>query len=185
MIWPFPGNTRITHKWNEPRPVSNPGKHNHGAVDIGLKIGSRIIAPERGEMYKYCATRFKDGQYWPSDNGPVFPFKNYFYDMYGGIIVLKGESGITHVFCHIYQNQLFNKEDHEWVYVEQKKDDRFPLNCYISGPFEVFPGSELGETGNSGFSTAPHCHYEQHEGWGWQDHNDRPDPEEVEWEDFR
>lgn len=176
MIWPFPGNTLITSGFSSPRPMSNPGEHIHGAIDVKAAIGSEIIAPERGFLYKYCAIRYKDGQYWDVGALQEFPYKNYFYDMFGGIIVLKGDSGITHIFAHIYQNQLYNKESCEWKYIEEKKESRFPVHAYITEPYEVFKGEHLGYTGNSGYSTGAHCHYEQHRGFVWQKHEDRPNP---------
>lgn len=185
MLWPFPSNTKITGKWDEPRPMSNPGKHVHGAIDIGLKSGSKIIAPEKGTLNYYFAVRNKDGQFWPNGEMNNFPYRNYFYDMFGGIAVLHGKSGITHVFCHLYMNPMYNKSDHMWKYKEQKQDTRFPLFCFMSHEMEVFEGAAIGVTGNSGYSTAPHCHYEMHDGFVWQLHGDRPDPEEVDWEEFK
>lgn len=185
MIWPFPGNTNITTQWDDPRPVSNPGEHPHAAIDIGLKVGSQILAPERGKLYLYCAIRHKDGVYWPANEMIHFPYRNYFYDMYGAILVLKGDSGLTHLFAHSYMKQLHNNSTHDWAYIEQKADLRFPIFCMLAGEIEVFAGATIGRTGNAGYSSGPHCHYEQHEGFIWQDWKDRPDPEKVDWEEFK
>ncbi len=184
MKWPFPGNVKITTPWDDPRPVSNPGQHPHGAIDIGTKVGSPIVAPEKGKLYYYFARRPESGIYWPGKELSHFPYRNYFYDMFGGVIVLKGESGLTHVFTHGYMNQLYNGEDHAWEYIEQKADARFPLFAMLTEEIEVFPGAVIGKTGNAGYSSGPHCHYEIHEGFKWQDWNDRPDPEKIDWEDF-
>ena len=43
MLWAFPGNIKITAGFHEPRPMSNPGEHPHGAIDIATKIGSAIL----------------------------------------------------------------------------------------------------------------------------------------------
>jgi hypothetical protein len=115
------------------------------------------------------------------------PYRNYFYDMFGGILVLKGSSGMTHVFAHIYGNQLFNKLDFNWkdCYMEQKAADRFPIFCWKSKMKEVSSGEHIGFTGDSGHSSGPHCHYEVHQGFVWQDWAKRLDPERFVWEAFR
>lgn len=188
LVWPFPNNTRITTPWNQMRPVSNPS-HFHGAIDIATLSGSAIIAPESGTVVYYNATRpeGKDGKsiYWKPDEMVGFPFKNYFYDIYGTCAILQGRSGITHLFAHLYQNPTFNNMENKWNYVEEKEDKRFPLHCYITEPEEIFAEAEIGLTGNAGFSSGPHCHYELHEGYKWQDWKDRIDPEKIEWKDFK
>jgi murein DD-endopeptidase MepM/ murein hydrolase activator NlpD len=184
MVWPLPGNVKITAGFHDQRPVLNPGEHVHGAIDISTKNGSPIIAPERGKLIMYFARRPKDGVYWPSGEMNHFPYRNYFYDMYGGLLVLKGDSGFTHVFTHIYMNQMHNKEQHDWAYIEEKANERFPIFCMIAGEIEVLKGAKIGVTGNSGFSTGSHCHYEMHKGFKYQKHIDRPNPQEIIWEDF-
>jgi hypothetical protein len=181
MIWPCPGNNRITTPWDDPRPISNPGKHVHGAIDIQTGIGSPIVAPEAGGLYLYFSIRSMDRQYWPQNEMKEFPFRNYFYDMYGGVAVLKGDSGMTHLFSHLYMNPMHNRQRHDWVYIEQKEDTRFPVFCMMAGEIKVEAGEKIGESGNSGFSSGPHVHYEIHEGFRWQKWNDRPDPEKINW----
>jgi len=185
VIWPLPGNTKITTPWNDPRPISNPGEHVHGAIDIKTAIGSEIRAPENGILFYYFGIRSKDGVYWPADELRGFPYRNYFYDMYGGIAVLKGISGLTHVFAHLYMNSMYNKVNHEWKYSEQTQDKRFPVFGFLSDEYPVSKGEKIGESGNSGFSSGPHVHYEVHEGWKWQDWRRRLDPASFTWEDFK
>lgn len=185
MLWAFPENNRITAGFHEPRPISNPGEHPHGAIDIATPIGSSILAPERGKLIMYFARRPKDKIYWKSGEMNHFPYRNYFYDMYGGLLVLKGESGMTHVFTHIYMNQMHNKEQHDWAYIEEKANERFPIFCMMAGEIEVGKGAKIGVTGNSGYSTGAHCHYEIHQGFKWQKHTDRPNPQEISWEEFK
>lgn len=185
MLWPFPGNTRITAGFDDPRPMSSPGKHKHGAIDIGTAEGSQIVAPEKGELFYYFGTRPHDSMYWPQGEMKGFPYRNYFYDMYGALLILKGQSGITHIFTHIYMNQIFNKENCEWAYYEEKLSARFPLFCFKSNEVIVYEGAKIGVTGNSGYSTAPHCHYELHKGFIWQDWADRPNPEKINWKNFQ
>jgi len=187
MLWPFPGNTNITANFNDPRPLSNPGKHPHGAIDIGLKVGSPIIAPERGTLFGYYSIRPVESIYWPVGEQVDNPYRNYFYDMYGGLLVLKGDSGITHIFTHIYMNQLRNKNKclSKWKPLEQKANARFPIFCERSENVRVYPGAEIGNSGNAGYSTGAHCHYEQHRGFKWQSWEDRPDPEKTDWKEFK
>jgi len=179
--WPFPGHTTITTPWDDPRPLSNPGAHVHGAIDVDTPIGSLIVAPEDGTLFLYYAIRHQDGQNWPNDGSNGFPWKNYFYDMYGVILVLKGDSGDTHVFAHSYINQIHNKSRHDWVALEEKVAKRFPLLAMLAGGIRVRRGEKIGETGNAGYSTGPHCHYEIHQGFAWQKWGDRLDPEKMEW----
>lgn len=185
MLWPFPGNTKITTPWNDPRPISNPGEHPHGAIDIGTQTGSKIVAPEPGGLYLYFAVRPNFVVHWPGKEMESFPYRNYFYDMFGGIAVLRGESGLTHVFAHLYMNTMHNKQRHDWAFQEQREDSRFPVFSFMAGEIKVREGDFIGETGNSGYSSGPHCHYEIHNGFIWQNWKDRPDPEKIEWENFR
>jgi hypothetical protein len=184
MKWPFPGNTKITTPWDEPRPISNPGQHVHGAIDVKADVNSPIIAPEYGELYLYWAIRHEDGVSWPYDGSNTFPWKNYFYDMFGGIIVLKGASGKAHLFAHSYINQLHNKRRHDWASLEEIKSKRFPLTAMLAGGIHVQKGEQIGWAGNAGFSTGPHAHYEIHNGFKWTPWGNRPDPEMIGWEDM-
>lgn len=185
MIWPFPGNTLITTPWDDPRPVGNPGKHVHGGIDIGCRTGSRIVAPEDGGLCLYYARRMQDGQYWPAGTLDDFPFRNYFYDMFGGVAVLRGSSGKTHVFTHLYAKQMNNNARHDWAVIEEPGKKRFPLLAHMAGEIRIRKGEFICYTGDSGFSSGPHCHYEIHDGFKWQDWGERPDPEKIDWEEFR
>jgi murein DD-endopeptidase MepM/ murein hydrolase activator NlpD len=162
--------------------MSNPGLHPHGAIDIATDIGSKIIAPEKGALFLYWSQRIGDGIYWPDDGSNPFPWRNYFYDMFGGVIVLKGESGRSHLFAHIYINQLYNKKNHSWTAIEESADKRFPLTAMLAGGIIVEEGELIGWTGDAGFSTGPHCHYEIHKGFSWERWESREDPEKIDWE---
>jgi len=185
MLWAFPGNTKITTGFHEPRPVKNPGEHKHGAIDIETKINSLIVAPEKGKMFQFFSIRPHDSMYWNHKELVGIPYKNYFYDMFGGLIILKGASGFTHIFAHIYMNKMFNSDSYlEWKYKEEKLNARFPLFCFQSEEVEVFEGAEIGNTGNSGYSSGPHCHYEIHHGYKWERWENRVNPQEIIWNNF-
>ena len=185
LLWPVPSSKRITTDYHEPRPLSKPLEerdHNHGGVDIGALLSSNIVAPEEGTVVYYVAQRQADGkQYWSDGTLKDFPFRNYFYDTFGGVIVLKGVSGITHVFCHSYLHQIVNKLDIKFESYEEKNKHRFPLTALMSEEVKVKTGDVIGLVGDAGFSTGPHVHYEVHRGYVWQHWQNRPDPEELNW----
>ncbi len=179
----------ITSIFTELRPLSNPGDHIHGAIDISNSIGTKIFAPEDGIVFGYMGVRPKEGIYWknnerPEINGEVFPFANYFYDMYGGLLCLKAHSGRVHVFCHLYGNQLFNKSSFVFdfdknPYYEEKKQTRFPLMAYKTNQIAVSEGQHIGYLGNAGYSTGPHVHYEIHPSYKWYKWGERIDPQTL------
>jgi hypothetical protein len=188
MIKPVHGT--LTSDFNEPRPWGKP-THNHGAIDIANSIGAPINAPEDGELIAYMASRSetaaKNHQGWPAGEWPQidnkqFPFANYFYDMYGGLLILRANSGRCHVFCHAYGNHLWNTAPVQPdltkdPYTEEKKDSRFPMFAFMSKPKKVKMGQKIGFIGNSGYSTGPHTHYEIHHGFYWEPHEKRVNPE--------
>ena len=145
--------------------------HIHGAVDIGAPIGTPILAPEDGFIFGWQAIRYKDGQYWPESPKAAgydnFAFKNMFYDMYGGCTFLESKDSMrTHIFCHSYGNQIFNKVFHEVDkrYVEQKADDRFPIFAFYTLRQTVKEGDVIGYVGHSGTNFGSHLHWEMHQG---------------------
>ncbi len=175
----------ITTKFSEPRPLSKPPEertHIHGAVDIASPSGTPIKAPEAGTVFVWCAYRIEPGTYWPATpivHGHEFPFRNYFYDTFGGVIVLKGRC--THVITHSYANQLFNKGLHTFGgTVEEVDDKRFPIHAVYSRRIEVKRGATIGFVGNAGYSTGPHIHWEIHSAAGWQRWEARVNPEQWE-----
>ena len=181
----------ITAGFYDPRPLSDPGKHIHGAIDIKNIIGEIIKAPESGTCFAYVAIRPKSGRYWPQMpmiHRKPFHWCNYFYDMYGGIIVLMAHDGNpreitrTHIITHSYGNQIFNKSvfsDFPKHWIEQKKDNRFPIHATYTDKIVVAEGDPIGFVGNAGYSTGPHIHWETHHGYKWEKHNDRYNPEKF------
>jgi hypothetical protein len=180
----------IVAGFNQPRPLKAVRKtHVHGAVDIIAPIGTPILAPEDGVLFGYTAYRANKSEYWPRNpqvNGEIFPYANYFYDMYGGVLVLKvlekGEVKRTHLITHSYGNQIFNYEpftETPFTYHEEKKESRFPIHAFSTRQKQVKAGSMIGFVGHAGYSTHPHVHWEMHEGYEWQQHMLRLNPEEF------
>lgn len=192
-------NGRITSTFDEPRPLSNPGRHVHGALDIGGKVGTKIYAPCDGNIWGWFAIRHPgqkdaDGKncpkYWPTKpvvRGAPFLWANYFYDMYGGIIILEetdeNKNVInTHLICHTYGNQLFNKvplSDLCISYVEEKRSTRWPIHAFYTNKRFVSEGAHIGYVGNAGYSTGAHIHWEIHPGTTKVKHADRIRPTEY------
>jgi hypothetical protein len=179
---PVKGN--ITTDFIERRPLSKPLEerdHIHGAIDIRADINTEILAPEGGTMFAWCAFRTKPGDVWPQMpviNDKPMPFCNYFYDTFGGVIVI-WSGARTHVITHSYGNQIFNKKMFQSNrYYEEKADARFPLHAFYTDLCEVNEGAHIGYVGNAGFSSGPHVHYEIHKGHTWNRWEDRINPEE-------
>lgn len=193
MTWPVPGG-RVTVGFDQPRPLSVPVEqrtHPHGAIDIAHSVGADIVAPEDGMLHYWLAFRPDTARQmteldfvFRENNRIKFPFQvghhNYFYDIYGGCIFLLGASGITHVFCHSFGNQLYNKGNTlMWRYAESKVSERFPCTVWYTtngSSQHVREGALIGHVGNAGYSTGPHVHYEMHRGRHWNAHDLRPRP---------
>ena len=178
-----PTNGFVTTDFYEPRPLSKPPEkrdHNHGAIDIRGSIGDPIFAPEDGTVFAWCAFRNMPGQLWPempTINGVNNQFCNYFYDTFGGVLILSSPYRM-HVITHIYANQLFNKGIYRSAhYFEQKSDARFPIHAMYGPATEVHEGALIGYVGNAGYSTGPHVHWEIHQGLQWQRWENRVNPE--------
>ena len=190
MIHPIPSG-RLTASFTEQRPLSNPYR-DHGAEDYAARIGTVIRAPEDGTLYGFAAFRDSrkdskgerptwDGLYI---KGEDFPFKDYFYDIFGSLALLHGKSGLVHIFAHIYMNQLHNSTlfpEESWKYVEESGQARWPLHAMhtLYSPKLVKEGDRVGAVGNAGYSTGSHVHWEIHRGWTWTKYSDRPVPSEV------
>lgn len=213
---------RVTVEFNQMRPLSRDLKdrtHNHGAWDVAVLEGANdktandlvggghgIYAPEGGELaywFLYRPTRsvgMNDAKYPKT----FFNIKDhhYFYDIYGGLIILKGkESGYTHVMTHSYVDETVRKvipyldgskdpfgRDRQSINLKAYENehrgengDRFPVVCWTSmeNPVNVKAHEIIGLIGNAGFSTGPHIHYEIHKGAEWQKHANRVDPKDV------
>ena len=178
-----PVDGRTTTDFFEPRPLSKPPEerdHNHGAVDIGAASGDPIHMPELGSVWHWAAFRIKPGDYWPTMpeiNGALNPFCNYFYDTFGGCLIVESADGKrTHVITHCYIKQMFNGEDRGYS-IEQPGHLRFPIHGTYSEKRTEFEGAVIGRVGNSGYSTGSHIHWEIHRGKRWNRWEDRINPE--------
>lgn len=182
MIQPVVG--ELTALFSEPRPLSNPGQHVHGGWDISAPVGSSIHAPEDGRVYYVAIFRneLETGARptWNEMRG--FPWQNYFYDVYGALIIVAGrESGYVHIMAHSYFSQLYNKSliaSRAWEYVEERADKRWPIHMMhtLNAKRFVSEGEIIGSVGNGGYSTGAHVHWEIHPGWELYDYSDRIDP---------
>lgn len=189
MIWPVPGRTEISAGFNQPRPLhsENPS-HLHGSVDIPGLIGDRIIAPETGKvmvMFNHRDSKHGINALWPDDRMNKYPFRNYFTDVFGPIIILESVTGMTHVFAHTYMEQNHDNiyRDFKWEYTEQKADDVHFFFSFYTEKRWVEAGSLIGYMGNSGHTEGVHLHYEIHSGTDWQRWEKRVNPELISWED--
>jgi hypothetical protein len=114
--------------------------------------------------------------YWPDNPAELlYAFRNYFYDTFGGLIILYGASGVTHVFAHIDALEIGRMcmgfsivEDDIGLFFTNWK------NLYLAKA-----GATIGLSGNSGYSTGPHIHYELHYARKWIPHADRLDPKDL------
>lgn len=171
----------ISAGFNQDRPLIGEKTHIHGAVDIAGE-DLEILAPEDGKAY-YCLIQDTGpwepaNLFWP--NGAWFPFSNYRYSVWGGLIILVGQE-YTHLFTHIERREIWNRA---YMYGYNDKVNFFELPsgiaiCNFDKPWSVEEGNIIGISGNAGFSTGPHIHYEMHKGKSWTTHDQRPNPEEV------
>ena len=141
-----------------------------------------MFAVEPGVAFAWAAHRPENGpHYWPSTpdvHERPMPFANYFYDMYGGCVFLKGESGWTHVYAHAYGRQLYRLYT-GWRWIEESRKARYPITATYSDTRHLGEGDLIGYVGDAGFSTGPHLHLETHRGWAWDIHEQRINLEEY------
>lgn len=188
MTYPVPGG-KITAGFDQKRPLSAQAHerwHVHGAIDIAAPAGKPIYAPERGMLFYFAAirpNRDRDMRELELEHGPFdFGGKAYFYDVFGALAIVLGNSGITHIFAHSWLNQLFNVPPVRvrWQYKESPKVERFPLCAFFTTNGHgrhINEGDHIADVGNAGYSTGPHAHYEMHRGRAWQRWEQRPRPD--------
>jgi len=181
----LPAHGTISARWSDPRPLSNPGEHVHGALDISAPVGTPIVAPQAGTVYRFCLLRPPAGGSWEwmIRDGPMPrpPWKDYAYDVYGAATVLDGADGV-HLLCHSYLRQLMDAtRGIVWNYQEQPADARWPVMLLhtFAWPQRVQQGEVIAAVGNAGYSTGAHVHWEIHRGWTLTPYAERPDPETL------
>ena len=180
MTHPIPS-ARIVGTFDEMRPLDGPKTHKHGAVDYSERIGVRFAAVENGRLVYFAAFRPQTSGLWAPGELDQFFFKNYFYDTYGGIAALYGDSGRVYLYCHIYFSRMFNDygATADWKYVEEKAEVRLPKHAMFTEETRVFEGDTIGVIGMAGFTKGPHLHLEIHRGNRWDKYEDRVDPEKL------
>lgn len=184
----------VTTPFFEMRPLSVPVKertHIHGALDIAPQGDNNIYAPFDCLAFAWWAKRDSSSDHYrvwpklPEINGKPFEWCNYFYDMYGGVIVLKELNSInnvirTHLICHCWQNQLFNKPPFSNATIktkEQPENSRYAISAIYTSVLRFQKGDVIGQVGNAGYSTGAHIHWEIHPGEKWIRYEDRINPE--------
>ena len=198
MVVPVHKPYQITANFKQKRPLTARRKtHNHGAVDMVSLPDSRgvrnneILSPEMGDLYYFYLIRNEITRgYDTLDINKISPFdfKNvpYFYDMYGGVIMIISEDKKrTHLITHSWINQITNRlprpiaDKVRYIPVESDAIERFPIILHhtFSTPYEVSEGETIGYIGSAGFSTGPHIHWEIHNDISWDAHKDRIDPQ--------
>lgn len=181
ILYPIKG-AEISQRFNEKS--FHDSSHIHGALDLAAGVGTPIVAPEDGTIFGWLSYRPKEGIYWPETPKVFdipFAFANYFYDMYGGVTLLETKER-THLFCHSYGNQIFNKifKEENKIYVEQKEDARWPICAIYTIKKDVKRGDVIAYVGKSGFNSGAHLHWEIHKGRNtYYKYEDRIDPESL------
>jgi hypothetical protein len=186
----------ISASFDQPRPLTaNIKTHIHGAIDIAVPSGVPIMAPEPGSVFSFAITR-SSNRVSPSELPKLdFMFDiqrhHYFYDIYGGVIVLLASSGRTHIITHSWRRQMFTRWrqayrlNHDDAIIdmgvfESEREERFPAICgEYTAPVKVQGNEIIGYVGNAGFSTGPHIHWEIHPGRKWVKHDKRLNPEDF------
>lgn len=184
MILPIP-NGRITAPFSQPRPLGGPTTHIHGAIDVAAPLGSApnptAVAPVSGTARCLQFLRPSTDVYWPTSERPdinILLARNYFYDLYGGVITIYAADGTFHILTHFYASQLWAHSAP--TYIESRAPGRFPCIALVGDPFRVSEGQSLVPVGNAGFSTGHHIHWEIHPGQRQiYDYADRLDPEKL------
>lgn len=134
-----------------------------------LPIGTPIVAPEDGE-YHFQVIVHKDHRVSiMRPDRTWWPYGRYYYEVYGGMLILFGKT-YTHVFAHLSAGYIFGRWHAAGMQYEQPK-----IRVYDGGqcdytkyvlprvnwtPIWTAEGQEIGQTGDDGYSTMEHLHYQ-------------------------
>jgi len=182
MMTPLPGG-RITATFDEMRPLISGGKivppekrtHPHGGLDLVDDKGRWIIvSPAAGTAQGWAIFRSPGGAW----GGPSiaekseileFPWRDYWYDIYGAFVTVIEPSGILHMLCHIWASKILNPQPGPArypfrfaYYIEEAESTLFPCHIMMTEATQVKAGQPLAPAGNAGFSTSRHVHWEIH-----------------------
>jgi hypothetical protein len=168
---------KITADFRDPRPLSNPGQHVHGALDIAGGDGI-VRSPCEGVARAYVFIRSKDSSWAKQDKPQIeaIQLRDYWYDIYGGLIVImEAKTGRMHVMTHFWSKALQERFG-QFEVIESSANGRWPSFALVGEEFKVAEGQALAPIGNAGFSTGPHLHWEVHPAGIVERHADRIDP---------
>jgi hypothetical protein len=169
MTWPFTDpDARVTDDYNVVR-----GNHLHRAWDVAARSGSMIVAPEVGTMMFLYMVR--SGRPLPTvaESDRVLKrrarhFPWYLADRYGAVVVLFGET-YWWLFSHCQVPETFRRAGDLHCHMEHgmwvdPDDASRRIEIYCNAHDEPLPAATEGQVlsfvGNSGYSTASHCHME-------------------------
>ena len=170
----------ITANFYDPRPLSRPGEHVHGAVDIvqGRGQSPLVYSLVEGTLVARVIRRPPQGAWASNEKLGITsdPVHLYFEDIYGGIITIEEDSGRYHILAHFYGSQL-HKRFSLSEYTETIADSCWPVHMWKSKEVRVQVGEPLVNIGNAGYSTGPHLHWEIHHSRTLDPYSERLDPE--------
>lgn len=188
-VFPVEGG-QVTAGYYDPRPYSKPPEKRdrfHKGWDIASDAERpEILAPETGKLYFHMIVRapndYMGDQFWP--NSRWYAFSNFYFDTYGCLTLLHGDSGRWYVFAHQDPDTMFSLvRDYGIMKSWTREGDGY--NRYVRAyltldmPVGVSEGDPVGHIGNSGYSTGSHLHMQIHKNRSYQS---RIDPAEL-WPD--
>lgn len=169
-------NGRITATFREPRPISNPGQHIHGAIDVAGGDGT-VLAPEDGELTAYVFLRAPGGAWAHAEKTAIMdaPPHDYWYDIYGGVVGITGVSGRYHILAHFWPATLQERFG-KFSYTESKATTRWPSIMLATETVSIKRGDKIAKIGNAGYSFGAHVHWEVHHSATLETYHKRIDP---------